>query len=54
MTEEKITLTAQPPFYGTVLKNGSRGPDCAMVQTWINGLQGRWPSLPAAVVPPAR
>lgn len=50
MTEEKITLTAQPPFYGTVLKNGSRGPDCAMVQTWINGLQGRWPSLPKLTV----
>ena len=50
MTQEKITLTAQPPFYGTVLKNGSQGPDCAMVQTWINGLQGQWPSLPKLTV----
>ena len=45
MTEEKITLAALPPYFGTVLKTGSQGPDCALVQTWMNGLQGRWPNL---------
>lgn len=50
MTEEKITLAALPPFFGTVLKTGSQGPDCAQVQTWMNGLQGRWPNLPKLTV----
>ena len=27
------TISACPPFYGTVLQNGSQGPDVAQVQT---------------------
>ena len=50
MTQEAITLAALPPFFGTVLKSGSRGPDCAQVQTWLNGLRGRWPNLPRLTV----
>ena len=30
--------TAAPPYYGTVLKKGSRGPDTALVQSWLSQL----------------
>lgn len=50
MTQETITLAALPPFFGTVLKAGAKGPDCAQVQTWLNGLRGRWPNLPKLTV----
>ncbi len=28
---------AMPAYYGTVLTNGSSGPDVALVQSWLNG-----------------
>lgn len=39
------TISACPPFYGTVLQNGSQGPDVAQVQTWLNGVRGKWPQI---------
>lgn len=36
---------ALPPFYA-VLREGSSGPDVALVQTWLDGLRGEWPALP--------
>lgn len=41
---------AVPPYFGTVLRNGSSGPDVALLQTWLNGLRSRWPQLPALTV----
>lgn len=41
---------AMPPYFGTVLKNGSSGPDSAQVQTWLNGVRTRWPQIPALTV----
>ena len=36
---------ALPPFYAA-LREGSSGPDVALVQTWLDGLRGEWPALP--------
>ena len=36
---------AQPPFYAD-LREGSRGPDVALAQTWLNGLRTEWPAMP--------
>ena len=38
-------LTAQPPYYGRVLRSGSKGPDVAQVQTWLNGIRKKWPQI---------
>lgn len=43
-------VTAMPPYFGTVLRNGSSGPDCAQVQTWLNGVHSRWPQVPSVTV----
>lgn len=42
--------TAQPAYGGTVLRSGSSGPDTALVQTWLNGVRGDWPGIPAVTV----
>lgn len=44
------TITAVPAYFGTVIQNGSSGPDSAMVQTWINGVRSKWPQLPHLTV----
>ena len=44
------TITANPQYYGVVLKSGSRGPDVALVQTWRNGVRSRWPQLVSLTV----
>ncbi|WP_102049656.1 peptidoglycan-binding domain-containing protein [Pygmaiobacter massiliensis] len=44
------TTVAMPPYYGVVLQNGSSGPDVAMVQTWLNGVQSKYPQLPKFTV----
>lgn len=44
------TITAAPPYFGTVLQSGSRGPDSAQVQTWINGVRKKWPQITALTV----
>lgn len=33
-------MQAEPTYYGTVLQNGSSGPDVALVQSWLNGTPG--------------
>ena len=43
-------VTAMPPYFGTVLRSGSSGPDCAQVQTWLNGVHSRWPQVPSVTV----
>ncbi|MGN0975273.1 MAG: peptidoglycan-binding protein [Gemmiger sp.] len=40
-----MATVAQPPYWGTVLREGSRGPDVSLVQRWLNGLRGRWPAI---------
>lgn len=40
-----MALTIQPPYYGTVLQTGSRGPDVAQIQTWLNGVHSKWPQI---------
>ena len=49
-TIEQAGVTAMPPYFGTVLRNGSSGPDCAQVQTWLNGVHSRWPQVPSVTV----
>ena len=44
------TITAAPPYFGKVLQSGSRGPDSAQVQTWINGVRKKWPQITALTV----
>lgn len=44
------TITAVPPYFGTVLQNGSRGPDSAQVQTWLNGIRKQWPQIQSVTV----
>lgn len=44
------TITAVPAYFGTALRNGSSGPDVAMVQTWLNGVRSKWPQLPNLTV----
>ncbi|MDD3429912.1 MAG: peptidoglycan-binding protein [Oscillospiraceae bacterium] len=39
-----------PPYYGTVLQNGSSGPDVSLIQRWLNGLRSKWPAIRALVV----
>lgn len=41
---------AQPAYGGTALRSGSSGPDVALVQTWLNGVRGEWPGIPAVSV----
>lgn len=50
MATNQTRAVAVPPYYGAVLKNGSSGPDVAQLQTWLNGMRGRWPQLPALTV----
>ena len=50
MANINILATAVPPYYGTVLENGSSGPDVAQVQTWLNGVRSKWPQLPILTV----
>ena len=45
-----MAITIKPPYYGTVLQNGSKGPDSAQVQTWINGVRSKWPQIIALTV----
>ena len=40
---------AEPVFYAT-LRNGSKGPDVALIQTWLNGLRSRFPAMPTLTV----
>ena len=47
---DQAGATAAPPYFGTVLKNGSSGPDSAHVQTWLNGVRSRWAQIPAVTV----
>ena len=49
-TIEQAGTTAVPPYFGTVLRNGSSGPDSAQVQTWLNGVHTRWPQVPSVTV----
>lgn len=49
-TIEQAGTTAMPPYFGTVLRNGSSGPDSAQVQTWLNGVHTRWPQVPSVTV----
>ena len=37
--------TAQPPYWGKLLRSGSRGPDVALVQTWVNSVRRRWTAI---------
>lgn len=37
--------TAQPPYWGKLLRSGSRGPDVALVQTWLNSVRRRWTAI---------
>ena len=37
--------TAQPPYWGKLLRSGSRGPDVALVQTWLNSARRRWTAI---------
>lgn len=37
--------TAQPPYWGKLLRSGSRGPDVALVQTWLNAARRRWTAI---------
>ena len=43
-------VAARPPYFGTVLKAGGRGPDVAQVQVWLNGVRGQWAQLPVLTV----
>ena len=41
---------AVPAYWGKILESGSRGPDVALVQTWLNAARRRWPVIrPVAV-----
>lgn len=37
--------TAQPLYWGKLLRSGSRGPDVALVQTWLNSVRRRWTAI---------
>ncbi len=41
---------AQPAYGGTLLRQGSDGPDVALVQQWLNEAQKRYPELPKLTV----
>jgi len=41
---------AQPTYAGTVLRSGSRGPDVALVQRWLNSVRERWPAIDRVTV----
>lgn len=47
---ENTSAAARPPYFGTVLRRGASGPDVALVQTWLDGLRGSRPALPALTV----
>ena len=34
--------TATPAYWGKLLESGSRGPDVAQVQSWLNAARRRW------------
>ncbi|HJC07529.1 MAG TPA: peptidoglycan-binding protein [Candidatus Gemmiger stercorigallinarum] len=34
--------TAHPPYWGMTLQSGSRGPDVALIQRWLNAARRRW------------
>lgn len=36
---------AVPAYWGNVLESGSRGPDVALIQTWLNAARRRWPVI---------
>lgn len=42
--------TAQPPYWGKLLRSGSRGPDVALVQTWLNAARRRWTAIRPVLV----
>lgn len=37
-----MASNAQPPYWGKILRSGAKGPDVALVQTWLNGIRVRW------------
>ena len=41
---------ATPAYWGKLLESGSRGPDVALVQTWLNAARHRWPVIRPVVV----
>lgn len=40
---------AKPSYY-SLSKNGSAGPDVALIQKWIDGVRTSWPNIPAVTV----
>ena len=44
-----LTATAKPAYYA-LSKNGSRGPDVALIQTWLNGIRTKYPSIRSLTV----
>ena len=38
------------PAYFALTQNGSTGPDVSLIQTWLNGVRSRWPSIIALTV----
>ena len=43
--------TAHPPYWGMTLQSGSRGPDVALIQRWLNAARRRWNVIrPVAVL----
>ncbi len=45
-----MASTAQPAYYGSVLREGVEGPDVALVQVWLNAARTRYPELPRLTV----
>lgn len=44
-----LTATAKPAYYA-LSKRGSTGPDVALIQTWLNGIRTRYPSIRSLTV----
>ena len=40
-----MASNALPTYYGAVLREGSQGPDVALLQEWLNGAEARYPEL---------
>lgn len=40
-----MATIAQPPYWGSVLRSGSAGPDVSLVQRWLNNAHDRWPAI---------
>lgn len=43
-------MAAKPAYNGTVLRQGSSGPDVALIQRWLNSARSTYPNLASVTV----